>query len=139
MPDTVQTEELMKAAEEAMANAYAPYSNFRVGAAIRSASGRIYSGCNVENAVSPVGSCAEQNAIAAAVRSEGASLSITAITIVARDASGAIAPVSPCGTCRQAILEFGSSADVTFTDSAGQLQSRNIKTLLPDAFTFASR
>ncbi len=139
MQNRAQTEELLKAAAEAMAHAYAPYSHFHVGAALRSASGQIYSGCNVENAVFPIGSCAETNAIAAAVRAEGDNFSIAAISIVARDAKGAMAPVAPCGACRQAILEFGAEADVIFTDSTGRHQTRNIQSLLPDAFRLTAR
>jgi cytidine deaminase len=87
-------------------NAYAPYSNFKVGAAITSESGEVYVGCNVENVAYPEGTCAEAGAIAAMVASGETKL--TEVYVVAN----APMPVSPCGGCRQKLIEFGAG-DVT--------------------------
>lgn len=125
---------LLQAAEQALASAHAPYSGLRVGAAVRSASGQLHLGCNVENAAFPLGSCAEANAIAAAVLAEGARLEITDIAIAARDAAGARADVSPCGGCRQRILEFGARTTVHWIDAEARLHSTAIAALLPHSF-----
>ncbi len=98
---------LRRAAAVAARKAYAPYSAFRVGAALRTAGGATYIGCNVENASFPVGGCAERHAIAAAVAAEGPEMRIATIAIVALDPLGDEAVCAPCGACRQAILEFG--------------------------------
>ena len=126
---------LIAAASRAADNAYAPYSQFRVGAALRTRDGRIFVGCNVENAAYPVGVCAERGAISAAIAADGPGLDIDAIAIVARQ-RGRDAPCSPCGACRQAIGEFGGRAQVIHR--AGDLQFRcdAIDVLLPGAFAF---
>ncbi len=94
--------ELFAAAAAARSNAYAPYSRFAVGAAIRSASGAIYSGANVENAAYPVGICAEESAIAAMI--SAGEKEIAEVLIVAESAE----PVMPCGACRQRLFEFAT-------------------------------
>ena len=91
----------MRAAEGAMRNAYAPYSNFKVGAAVRGRSGAIYVGANVENAAYPQGQCAEASALGALVA--GGESAIKAVAIVADRGER----VGPCGGCRQRLSEFG--------------------------------
>jgi cytidine deaminase len=127
---------LIDAASRAADNAYAPYSRFSVGAALRTRAGGVFIGCNVENAAYPVGTCAERGAIAAAVAIEGAGMEIAAIAIVARN-DGRDAPCAPCGACRQAIAEFGGAAEVAYRGPDLQYRSRKIAALLPDGFTFA--
>lgn len=119
--------------------AYAPYSNLYVGAALRAASGRVYAGCNVENASYPVGGCAERAAIAAAVQAEGPGFRLEAIAVAAFSAGGEALPVSPCGACRQALIEFGVDAAVTFRqpdDSWAQVEAGE---LLPFRFILPAR
>jgi cytidine deaminase len=118
-------------------NAYAPYSSFRVGAALRTGSGGLYAGCNVENSAFPVGGCAERHAIAAAVAAEGQAMRIVAIAVAAFDPTGESVACAPCGACRQAIIEFGPTARVTFRSGAEDaLATVSAETLLPAAFSF---
>lgn len=125
---------LRDAAASASASAYAPHSRLHVGAAVRSVSGAVYAGCNVENASFPIGGCAERSAIAAAVLAEGAAFRLSAVAIVARDASGRDLPVPPCGACRQALVEFGPGAEVGFLGADGQWQTVIAADLLPFRF-----
>ncbi len=112
-----------------MTNAHAPYSNFRVGAALLTAKGELFSGCNVENASYGLSNCAERAAIFTAVAHSGPGLDIRAIAIVNdRDV-----PCSPCGACRQVIYEFGPKAMVIFQGSKSWKQS-HITKLLPEGF-----
>lgn len=110
-------------------NAYAPYSRFKVGAAIRAASGRIYAGCNVENVASPEGLCAEAGAIAAMVAAgEGG---ITEVLVIA----GGPLPVSPCGGCRQKLAEFAAGdVPVTLCTTSGAVEQTSVGALLPGGF-----
>ncbi len=101
---------LLEAAESIRSNAYARFSKFKVGAAVLSGSGQIYTGCNVENSSYRLTVCAEQNAIAHGVANEGDSFSIEAISVTA----GANVPCTPCGACRQTIFEFGPNALVRY-------------------------
>jgi cytidine deaminase len=110
-------------------NAHAPYSKFKVGAAIRAASGAVYAGCNVENVAYPEGTCAEAGAIAAMVAAGDTEL--VAVYVVADSPS----PVSPCGGCRQKLAEFGAgSVPVTMATIAGTEQTMTLAELLPGAF-----
>lgn len=127
-------DELRELATQAARRAYAPYSNLSVGAALRSASGAVYVGCNVENAAFPVGGCAERAAIATAVQSEGADFRLVAIAVAAFAADGTALPVSPCGACRQALVEFGADAAVTFRDADGGWVRVDSGALLPFRF-----
>lgn len=121
--------DLFKAAMIVRDNAYAPYSNFLVGAAIRSTSGKIYTGCNVENVAYPEGTCAEAGAIAAMVAA-GEDV-ISEILVVA----GGPSKVSPCGGCRQKIAEFAdSSVTVIMADLAGDFEKTTVGDLLPAGF-----
>ena len=125
--------DLFEAAAAIRAKAYAPYSHYPVGAALRSGSGKVYSGCNVENAAYPVGTCAEAGAIAAMVA--GGDLKIVEIAVVAE--GGAL--VTPCGGCRQRIFEFGGPlAGVWSADLQGQRRRFTADELLPMAFGPAS-
>ena len=122
--------ELLKAATKVREHAYAPYSNFKVGAAIRSKSGAIFTGCNVENVAYPEGTCAEAGAIAAMVAAGETEISEA---LVIADSP---LPVSPCGGCRQKLAEFGSGEmRVTMTTLTGKTEVLTMNQLLPGAFT----
>jgi cytidine deaminase len=120
-------------AESALAlkQAYAPYSQLYVGAALRSVSGETYSGCNVESGAFSVGMCAERNAIAAAVRAEGSAFELLTIAVSATDRAGHALAIPPCGACRQMIREFGAQADVLFLGADGHIVRASIDELLP--------
>jgi cytidine deaminase len=125
-------QDLITAARKVRENAHAPYSGFKVGAALRAASGRIYLGCNVENVAYPEGTCAEAGAIAAMVAAGDTTL--VAIAVIADSP----APVPPCGGCRQKLAEFGAGhAPVTMVTTAGQSQILTIAELLPGSFSLA--
>ena len=129
-----ETASLLHAAELASRSAYAPYSRLHVGAAVRSASGAVYAGCNVENAAFPLGACAEANAIGAAVLAEGAGLRIAEVAISAREAEGRAVTIPPCGGCRQRIGEFGPHATVHFATEDGGVRTTTLNALLPESF-----
>lgn len=120
---------LVRAARKAMKNAYAPFSDFRVGAAILTAKGDIFLGCNVENSSYGMTNCAERTAIFSAVAEKGPKLEIVAIAVA--NAQGV--PCSPCGACRQVIYEFGPEAIVFYQGKKGDKQS-HITELLPEGF-----
>lgn len=122
------TSELRDAAFAAMENAYAPYSRFRVGAAVRTSAGAIVSGCNVENAVYGEALCAERVAVAAAVAQGMKELEEIAI------ASEADEPAPPCGSCRQTMSEFAPNLLVTSYSSNGRQAIWRLSDLLPEAF-----
>jgi cytidine deaminase len=128
-PADQQREKLLRIARTAMKKAYAPYSKFRVGAALLTTTGKVFSGCNVENASYGMTNCAERTAIFSAVAEMGPKLEISAIA-VANDQG---VPCSPCGACRQVIYEFGPDATVFFQDAKGQ-QEAHITKLLPEGF-----
>jgi cytidine deaminase len=119
---------LVDAAREAMAHAYAPYSGFRVGAAVRAASGAVYAGCNVENASYPVSLCAERSAVAAAISAGERVLEAVAIV------TSGDAPCPPCGMCRQALNEFGPDIEVVLAPADGPRVVLRLADLLPCAF-----
>ena len=121
---------LFDAADHAAAYAYAPYSNFSVGAAIRTGSGHIIAGCNVENAAYPAGTCAEAGAIAAMVATGETKIADIAIVGVKSN------PCYPCGACRQRIFEFSDAATrVHLRDGVtGEAITHSIDALLPHAF-----
>jgi cytidine deaminase len=119
---------LIDLANEARQRAYAPYSNYRVGAALRTKSGRVYTGVNVENAAYPAGICAERTAVFRAV-TEG-EREFEVISVVT-DNGG-----SPCGSCRQVLSEFGLDTIVLIADGSGALvKETSVRDLLPDAFS----
>jgi cytidine deaminase len=121
-------ESLIRAAKEAREKAYSPYSNFKVGAAVMTPSGKIYSGCNVENVSYGLTNCAERTAIYKAV-SEGEH-SFIALAVVA-DTEG---PVAPCGACRQVIAEFGIE-QIILGNIKGHTKILSLEEILPYAFT----
>ncbi|MDB4912866.1 MAG: cytidine deaminase [Gemmatimonadetes bacterium] len=120
---------LRERAFAAMAHAYAPYSGFRVGAALMGSDGSIAEGCNVENASYPAGMCAERGAIAAAV-ARGMH-EFTAIVI----ATEAEVPTPPCGICRQVLMEFAPQLLVLSVTRSGAEAQWSMPDLLPHAFT----
>ena len=123
---------LLDAATAVRLNAHAPYSRFKVGAAIRTASGATYVGCNVENAAYPEGTCAEAGAIAAMV---AAGETRIAELLVIADCPD---PVPPCGGCRQKIAEFARpGVQVILATTAGKSKTMTVAELLPGAFSAA--
>lgn len=125
-------DELKQAALKVRENAYAPYSNFKVGAAVRTVDGTVFVGCNVENVAYPEGTCAEAGAIAAMVAAGQGE--ITEAYVVA----GSPMPVTPCGGCRQKLAEFGAGdVRVTMATTGGVEQVMTLAELLPGAFVAA--
>lgn len=123
------TDDLRASALAVREQAHAPYSDFKVGAALRTVSGRIYVGCNVENVAYPEGTCAEAGAIAAMVA--GGEREIASVYVVAASS----APVPPCGGCRQKLAEFaGSDVAVIMATVAGQETETTVGELLPGVF-----
>ncbi|WP_146548269.1 cytidine deaminase [Rummeliibacillus suwonensis] len=123
-------EQLMSLAKKAREKAYVPYSKFKVGAALLTADGKIYKGCNIENSGYSLTNCAERTAMFKAV-SEG-ERHFAAIAIVA-DTEG---PCSPCGACRQVISEFcAPNMPVYLTNMKGDVQETTVAELLPGAFS----
>ena len=122
-------DELFAAAAAVRDHAYAPYSKYRVGVALADDSGRLFSGCNVENAAYPVGTCAEAGAIAAMAAAGGRR--IQAILVLADGPT----LVAPCGACRQRIREFGGeTTPVHLADPGGVKRTTTLGALLPFAF-----
>lgn len=123
-------QELVKLAIEARKNAYVPYSKFQVGAAILTSNGKVYTGCNIENASYGLTNCAERTAIFKAVSEGEHKIDVIAI---AGDTEG---PISPCGACRQVISEFSDgNTKVILTNLNGDTEETTISKLLPGAFT----
>lgn len=125
----VVRKKLEQAAAKVMKNAHAPYSKFRVGAAILLTNGQVFCGCNVENASYGMTNCAERTAIFSAVAKLGPKIEIQAVSVT-NDHGVAC---SPCGACRQVIYEFGPDATVFFQGSDGPKQA-HITELLPEGF-----
>jgi cytidine deaminase len=120
---------LRRSAMKVMKNAHAPYSKFRVGAAILLSNGKIFSGCNVENASYGMTNCAERAAIFSAVAQLGPKIEILAVSVVNDQG----VPCSPCGACRQVIYEFGPDATIFFQGADGPKRA-HITELLPEGF-----
>ena len=121
-------DELVRAAREARERAYVPYSGFRAGAAVLGRSGRIFTGCNVENASYGATICAERTAFVKAI-SEGERQFDHVVVY-----SSVPQPVSPCGICRQFMSEFGLDTPVTMVGDAGASITMRVRDLLPNAF-----
>lgn len=129
MSSAPDIDRLFSAASAVRERAYAPYSGYRVGAALADESGRIFAGCNVENAAYPVGTCAEAGAIAAMIAGGGRRV---AAMLVLADGP---ALVAPCGACRQRIREFAADdTPVHLADPAGVRRTLTLGELLPFAF-----
>ncbi|TPV95451.1 MAG: cytidine deaminase [Myxococcales bacterium FL481] len=119
---------LLDMARDAAANAYCKYSGFAVGAAVRSVGGRVFVGCNVENASYGLTSCAERNAIFAMIAA--GEREIAEIVVYTPTDQ----PTAPCGACRQVIWEFGRDAVVVMACDGAPEREQSIRELLPDAF-----
>lgn len=124
-----QVNELKKAATEASNNAYCPYSNFPVGAAVLIESGRIITGCNIENASYSLTLCAERNAIFSAISKHG-KCKILAVAIYTPTKT----PTTPCGPCRQTIIEFNKKTKIYSFCKSKKTIKTNIEELLPNPF-----
>ena len=124
-----QRERLIEAARAAAKNAYAPHSQFHVGAAILTSGGEVFSGCNVENASYGMTNCAERTAIFSAIAKSGPTLEIRAVAVL----NTQDLPCAPCGACRQVIYEFGPDAKIFFPSARGW-QEAHITQLLPEGF-----
>ena len=120
---------LRERAFAAMERAYAPYSNFRVGAALLSSDGSITEGCNVENAAYPAGICAERSAVSAAVARGNRAFETLLIATEAEE------PTPPCGMCRQVLEEFSPRLTVVSATRDGREARWSLEELLPKAFT----
>ncbi len=126
--DVAALEDLVAAASVARERAYVPYSHYRVGAALLTASGRVHLGCNVENAAYPATICAERTAVVAAVAAGDRAL--VALAVIA----DAPVPVPPCGLCRQVLVELGPDLVVVLANTNGQRRTTTPRELLPHAF-----
>jgi cytidine deaminase len=120
-------EDLIDTAKKARKKAYAPYSHYKVGAALLGKSGKVYTGCNVENASYSHTVCAERTAVLKAV-SEG-EREFEAVAVVTKNGG------SPCGACRQVLSEFSPELIVYIADKNGEFRTTTLKKLLPDSFT----
>ena len=128
MPTPTQLRKLKSAAQTAAGRAYAPYSKFRVGAAVLTGSGKIFAGCNVENASYGLCNCAERTAIFSAVAAGERKLKCVVVYTPTKNAT------APCGACRQVIFEFGPTIRViSVCDGRDQIDG-SIRSLLPAAF-----
>lgn len=123
----IDREALIGRAVAARQEAYAPYSGYGVGAALLATSGRVYTGCNVENAVYPLSMCAERTAVFEAVC--GGERDFEAIAVVTANGG------APCGSCRQVLREFGEATLVLIADTEGDYRETTVGELLPDSFS----
>lgn len=124
-------DDLLEAARSALKNAYVPYSDFPVGAALRSASGVIYAGANVENASFGLTRCAEQSAVQALVSAGEREFTELVVCSLASE------PASPCGACRQILFEFSPAARVLLVNDRGVTVESSVASLLPGGFSLA--
>ncbi|WP_036221365.1 cytidine deaminase [Mesoaciditoga lauensis] len=123
----MKNDELLKLAKEAREKAYAPYSNFKVGAALETKSGKIYTGANVENSSFGLSMCAERIAIFKAVVDGETNFEKMVVVADTKDV------VSPCGACRQVMSEFGNF-EVILANMSGKIKKTDVNALLPGAF-----
>ncbi len=129
--DGQQENALIEEATAVRERAYVPYSGFAVGAALVDEAGQVFSGCNVENVSYGLSSCAERNAIFAAV-GQGARRVVAVAVVTSADA-----PTPPCGACRQVLLEFAADGDmdVVMATTAGDRRATRLSALLPEGFS----
>ncbi len=125
-------DELVRAARAAQQHAYAPASRFRVGAAVLSDDGRVFAGCNVENASYGLTICAERSAVCGAV---GTGVRAIRAVVVVTDL---VDPARPCGACRQVLAEFGPAMTVILVGLGDRQVVTSLDRLLPDPFTFSA-
>ena len=125
-------ESLRSVALSAMQRAYAPYSDFRVGAVLVGKDGSLFAGCNVENSAYPAGICAERSALAAAIAGGVRQFDLLVIATEADEAT------PPCGMCRQALVEFAPRLAIVSYTKHGAEAEWNLATLLPHPFTPAA-
>jgi len=123
-------EDLLAAAQEASRRAYAPHSRFPVGAALLTADGQVFTGCNVENASYGLTICAERVAVAKAVSEGYKDFQALAVWAATEE------PVSPCGACRQVLAEFAPEMEVIMGGAGGRYRVAQVRELLPGAFSF---
>ena len=135
---------LSRPRKKVRANAYAPFSNYLVGAAVCDEGGTIYAGCNVENAAYPEGICAEANAIGSMVAAGRRRIVAIAViggvdTAIDNAVAAEVGACTPCGGCRQRILEFSDTdTEIYLQDTDGRLEAYRIEDLLPSAFRLNS-
>ncbi len=133
MSETTKQEQhaaLLAAAKEASANSYCPFSKLKVGAAIQSHKGNVFTGCNVENPSYGAVICAERSALGALVTAEGPNARISAIAVSCDGAN----PCYPCGICRQSLLPFYDESSSLIVEENGALVCLSLAELLPNAF-----
>lgn len=129
---TPELEALRAVADHARHNAWCPYSHFPVGAALVSDDGRVFAGCNVENASYPAGTCAERVALGTGVAAGARRFTRVVITSATHE------PTPPCGICRQALVEFSPDLDIVAISPDGRVARWSLSDLLPAPFTPAS-
>lgn len=122
--------ELVQIALKAREKAYVPYSHFKVGAALETKGGRVYEGCNIENASYGLTNCAERTAFFAALADGCRSGDFVKLAVVGQTED----VISPCGACRQVISELGGDCEIVLANLEGKMHKTNIQTLLPGAF-----
>ena len=127
----IDVKNLFEQAKKIRENAYAPYSKFKVGAALLTENGNVYTGVNVENVSFGLTICAERNAIFSAVANGEKKFKAIAVVIDSGDDLAI-----PCGACRQVIYEFGKDIDVIMANASGKYEINKISELLPKAFSF---
>jgi len=126
----MKTEALVAIAREAQERAYAPYSQFRVGAALLTSGGKVFSGANIENASYSLTICAERTAIFSAVLAGEREFEALAIT------SSGSGSLNPCGACLQVLAEFSPATSIIISNGKGHLQQYSLSEMLPHAFSF---
>ena len=123
-------DELVKIALKAREKAYVPYSHFKVGAALETKDGRVYEGCNIENASYGLTNCAERTAFFAALADGCRPGDFVKLAVVGQTED----VISPCGACRQVISELGADCEIVLSNLEGKMLKTNIQNLLPGAF-----
>jgi cytidine deaminase len=126
--ETPSDDDLVRLAREAMGRAHSPYSKMNVGAALVTTSGRVFTGCNVENASYGLTLCAERTAVVKAVSEGETAFTVLAITTDRGE------PLMPCGACRQFLREFGAGLRIVVEGTAGERRVSSLEELLPQAF-----